>query len=220
MKGFLKKSIQSALNSKSLGHPGLPEEPFIRGDTTLVDLTAETAHRKGTSQVDSEANDASTTQLTTREGVDSGAEASAEIALPSGAEVARKQLFKASKDLEEIICPYFSSDNAPTGISQDYTNIKAPSLGKDGFDADNLANLLTAIVSRQSRTQSSLSSNVSSAFGKIYPLANIITRLGVATGDVFPPVKATMGGLSVLFSIAETERFRSEDFLFQLQSIT
>ena len=76
MKGFLKKSIQSARKSKSLGHPVLDEEPFIRGDTTLVDLTAETAHRKDTSQVDAEVNDASTTQLTTREGVDLGAEAS------------------------------------------------------------------------------------------------------------------------------------------------
>lgn len=239
MKGFLKKSIHSARKPKSGGHPEAPK-PRIRADSsTLVDLTV--SSKVPSDKDDPKTNDSSTTQLSVKHAVDSkrndaagteladltaeepdDAAGTAENLLASGSEAAQKQLLKASKDLEETLRLYFNADDVSSGSAEEYDDIKpAISSGNGGFNADNLANLLSTIVPRQShQTHSGLSSKVSSAFGKIYPLVSTITRFGVATGDAFPPVKGTMGGLAVLLSIAETERIRSEDFLLELQRIT
>lgn len=239
MKGFLKKSIQSARKPKPGGKLGV-QKPRIGTENTLVDLTE--SSQSLDPKAGSETNDSSTTQSTAKDQVDletknpsrtqsarkaggedpEDAAGTTEISLASGPEVAQKQLLKASKDLEEILRLYFKADNASAGIDEDYDNIKPPlSPGKDGFDADKLANLLSTIVSRQShQASSSLSSKVSSAFGQIYPLVNTGMRVGYTLGDAFPPVKAAMGSLTVLFSIMETERARSEDFLLELQKIT
>lgn len=245
MKGLFKKSVRSIRKSKA-DNPGDGQETRVRGVDARRSLPAGTSQSTDEETVvGSEINIASKDQCKGKEervdlGTDStaetttlkdrngevGTEANAapkEIPFPlSGPEIAQRNLLRASRDLEEILRLYFNRDNTPTGTGQQYADIKPPlSAGKDGVDADKLANLMSAFVSRQSgQPSSTLATKVSSAFGKIYPLASIITRLGVATGDVFTPVKGAMGGLAVLLSIAEMERTRSDDFLQELQKIT
>lgn len=242
MKGFLKKSVRSIRKTKIPDDADGAQESRACGVDTQRNIGTETTKgTDGETLASFEINTASETRCESKEKpVDAGHSAvsvstvhngiipeaniaTTEVSLPlSGPERARRDLLLASRDLEDILCLYFSSDNASSSISQQYADIKPPlNSGKDGFDADTLANLMTTFISHKySQPSSNLSMKISSAFGKIYLLANIITRLGAATGDVFTPMKGAMGGLAVLLSIAETERSRAEDFLQELQRIT
>lgn len=221
-RSFLKKSVQSIRRSKTPESARSLDEPRARGASTQRNDTAEItlAGKKG--ERASEARTTSANLSSNKGGSDSEPEDATDTSVLSVCEIARNQLFKASQDLQRTLRLYFSSDDSSTSHGKQYANIKVPlSAGKDGCDADKLADLLSAVTSQHcGQTLPSLSAKVSSAFGKIYPLTNVVLKLGVAAGDAFSPIKATMGSLAVLLSIAETERLRSADFLLELQKIT
>jgi tetratricopeptide (TPR) repeat protein len=150
------------------------------------------------------------------------ANTAAEIPLssPSGLQLARQRLLAASKELEDTLKVYSRHEPAMTPSPDASASVKHVFSVNGALEPDQLASVVETFISHQSRQKPGIASAISQVFGRIYPLVSIVLGLGVATTDVFLPLKGTMGGLAVLLSIAEQERSRAGDFLKQLERIT